>query len=233
MKTKTKKTPHDNNLHQFFTLIELLVVIGIIALLAGMLLPALNSARNRAHAIACSSLLSQIGKALIMYAGDYDDWLPKSKDGTLNPAKPGSIAPYLNISSGDNIIGYRSESKKKVSRFRCPLLPPEGCYGYNYNQRMGWTDDQDKNRKLSRFKKVSRTCLVLESANKDTQVMSYNGVITNGRWSHNKANNCVFADSRVTPIPYGKIPHQEEGYPGYSADSNKSLFWMSSGTIDW
>ncbi len=61
-----------------FTLVELLVVIAIIALLMGILMPALARVRQLAFRMTCGTNLSGIGKAMLIYSNDYEDELPKA-----------------------------------------------------------------------------------------------------------------------------------------------------------
>lgn len=59
-----------------FTLLELLIVIAVIAILVGLILPALHKAKERGRNAACQSNLKQIGNGLFLYAGDNDDFIP-------------------------------------------------------------------------------------------------------------------------------------------------------------
>src|SRR5439155_21402758 len=91
-------TPQKKNTPDGFTLIELLFVIAIIAILAGMLLPALAKAKAKAHSIACINNLKQLQLGWHIYVDDYNDALP------LNIAEP-DINGMFKEGAGSWVVG--------------------------------------------------------------------------------------------------------------------------------
>ena len=152
-------------MRRHFTLIELLVVIAIIAILAGMLLPALNSARERGKNIRCVSNLKQLHLARVMYSNDYQEWIYPCQGMASN--SPSWVSTYQTLK-------YTTKSN-----FRCPSeskYPTQAAYGMNYT-----TFGYRKNHNIARMVKTTRIDRILFNGGKRYNPVFFADGVTNSQ----------------------------------------------------
>ena len=111
-----------------FTLIELLVVIAIIAILAAMLLPALNQARAKARAIDCVSVLKTAGTYFMMYADDNNGMLPVQNPGTEARYNWAPLMSELYYGADPEVYGYNGDD----------LMLGGGLHGFRCKENSGY-----------------------------------------------------------------------------------------------
>jgi prepilin-type N-terminal cleavage/methylation domain-containing protein len=209
-----------------FTLIELLVAVAIIAILAGLLMPAMHKAKASVRGTVCRNNLQQIGLASMMYADDNRGNLPAflrwlHATPTSTDPKTGKLFPYLKTKGvymcpGDKLelaLGKNSEGK----RIAVPPRTKTREYSYAMNCSICHATA------LSGFKEPGATVIYLEANLLPTdfsgQVAPVNTALA---FRHNKRGNLIMGDLSI----------QAMNKKTFDAAQRKTRFWQPNDNPD-
>jgi prepilin-type N-terminal cleavage/methylation domain-containing protein/prepilin-type processing-associated H-X9-DG protein len=194
------KMPHEKyRKKDCFTLIELLVVIAIIAILAMLLMPALRTAKGRAHQISCANNMRTLGIAEMNYSMDFDGYLPGCYSIPTGSVKLfyEYVSPY-----------YETKYNINSNVIRCPVY--EGDYpfqSYACNINFALTKIQKIEKAVSSVGSLLEVNFNADRVNKNCGEYI--------RTPHNQMSNILFYDN-----------HIEEKNKTFFPDGTSGLEWL-------
>ena len=182
-----------------FTLIELLVVIGIIAVLAAMLLPALANAREKANQADCTSQLKQIGTAQLIYANDNRNYFTIGIDQKGHHSEDSCDCDDANKADANNRYGLALLWNTGYLKNGKVYL----CRSTKNSQASSWSDmvrggDAYKDTADGGSKATQKTSYLYIGGFMATEVNSEHGIARDKNTNHKKQGNVLFGDGHVS-----------------------------------
>ena len=215
-----------------FTLIELLVVIAIIAILAAMLMPALQQARERARSINCLGNIRELGRVYLFYADDCDSYLPclDNMGGENAVNADGEVLKPKNWLNGlvKKYLGRLNASTEPYKLLFCPNETETEDITTNYGLNYLIATENKTGIKTTRFKHHSKTAMLVEN----TGHLCYycdvtnplgkhdSGAYGNNRavlFRHNERASVTFLDGHAEAVEKKKVPCRES-FPSLTKD---------------